>query len=138
MAVQLTVSDLLPFAPSIDATQAIELISGTLARAAEYAPCILSESFASAAAAKDIIRGAVLRRYASLGGQVIKSQSLGDVSITYDNPGDSSSALLTDTEIFELKRLCPESAGDSANPSYGFPDPSDEWPEPAEIIWTQG
>jgi hypothetical protein len=138
VAVQLTVSDLLPFAPSIDATQAIELISGTLARAKEYAPCILDPGFTSTAAAKDIIRAGVLRRYASLGGQVVKSQSLGDVSITYDNPGDSSSALFTDTEIFELKRLCPESASDAATPSYGMPDPPDEWPEPAEIIWTVG
>ena len=137
MAVQLTVSDLLPFAPQIDATQAIELISGTIARAAEYAPCIVEAGFSSAGA-KDIIRSGVLRRYSSLGGQVVKSESLGDVSITYDNPGDSSTGLFTDSEIYELKQMCPGASSDAALPSYGMPDPPDEWPEPAEIIWTVG
>ena len=136
MAVQLTVADLLPFAPSIDAAQAVELIAGTLARAAESAPCILGAEFSSAAA-KDIIRDGVLRRYASLGGQVVKSQALGDVSITYAESADSSTGLFTDSELSELKRLCSES-GSAVLPTFGFPDAPSSWPEPAEIIWTYG
>jgi hypothetical protein len=137
VAVDIQVYDLLPFAPSIDPEQAVELIAGTLARAAEYAPCILDVDFDSSAAAKDIIRAGILRRYEA-GGGIITTQTVGSVSIRIDN-SKLNGGLFTDAEISELQRMCRES-GLAIAPTarYGMPDPPDSWPEPAEIVWTSG
>lgn len=139
MAVQLTVSDLLPFAPNIDAAQAIELIAGAVARAAEYAPCIADVSFDNDAA-KDILRIAVLRGYQSEGG-IITGVSVGSSSISYDTSRNDSNPLVaglfTDAEISELQRMCRESGLTvSPMPEFGMPDAPTSWPDPAVITWT--
>lgn len=140
MAVQLTVADLLPFAPNIDPAQAVELINGTLARAAEYAPCILNVDFVSPVATKDIIRAAVLRGYQNQGG-VITGVSVGSSSISYDTSRSTDAPLVaglfTESEISELQRMCRESGLTiSPVPKYGMPDGPDDWPDPTQITWT--
>ena len=59
-AVTVVPADLAPFA-DIDPVKAQAMIDDALALAAVTAPCILSSDFEHAAAAKAIIRGAILR-----------------------------------------------------------------------------
>lgn len=59
-AVTITVDDLTPFA-TIEPTKAQAMIDDAVARAARIAPCILTDDFEYADAAKAVIRQAVLR-----------------------------------------------------------------------------
>lgn len=62
MAVTLTYTeDLAPFVPDLDPGKAALMIEDALALAARAAPCIEESDFAEVAAAKAIIRGAILR-----------------------------------------------------------------------------
>ncbi len=60
-AVHIEPADLAPFA-DIDPAKAAALIDDAIAMAAMIAPCILSDDFTQEAAAKAILRGAILRR----------------------------------------------------------------------------
>lgn len=135
MAVQLAVPDVLPFAPSIDEAQAIQLITGTLARAAQYAPCILDASFTANEAAKDIILAGVLRRVRTAGG-VVTTSTIGTCSITVDNRS-LVGGLFMASEISELQSLCRASLGDIATavPHFSMPDPPGDWQDPAQPPW---
>lgn len=108
-AVQLTVDDLLPFAPSIDEAKASAMIEDALALAGEVAPCILEDSFAKSAAAKAILRGAVLRWNDSGSGAIV-SQAAGPFSQTIDT-SQVRRAMFWPTEITDLQRLCRDSSG---------------------------
>lgn len=60
-AVSLSPSDLAPFAPNLESAKAEAMIADAMALAARVAPCILDPEFQFEAAAKAIIRGALLR-----------------------------------------------------------------------------
>lgn len=104
-AVEITPADLAPFA-SIPEAKAVEMIADALAIAALDAPCILLEDFEHAAAAKAIIRGAILRWHDSgAGGVLQESRTDGPFtrSLTLDKRRDG---IFTEAEIDMLKRLC--------------------------------
>jgi hypothetical protein len=62
MAIEFNVdADLRPFAPDIDTAKANIMIADALAMAQAFAPCIFEDGFTNTAAAKAIIRGAILR-----------------------------------------------------------------------------
>lgn len=62
MAIEFDVdADLRPFAPDIDTAKATIMIADALAMAQAFAPCIFEAGFTNEAAAKAIIRGAILR-----------------------------------------------------------------------------
>ncbi|MGX7727594.1 hypothetical protein [Rhodococcus sp. 5G237] len=103
-AVVLTVDDLLPFAPGIDEAKAEAMIEDALALAAEVAPCILEDSFAKPAAAKAILRGAVLR-WNDAGTGAVVSQAAGPFSQTIDT-SKVRRAMFWPSEITDLQKLC--------------------------------
>lgn len=105
-AVSITVDDLLPFAPDIDAVKAAAMIEDALALAAEVAPCILDESFTKGAAAKALLRGAVLR-WNDAGTGAVVSQAAGPFSQTIDT-SKSRRSLFWPSEIESLQALCSE------------------------------
>lgn len=109
-AVAITINDLLPFAPNINEAKAVAMIEDAVALAARVAPCILDPSFAHEAAAKAILRGAILRWNDSGSGAVV-SQGVGPFSQTIDNRQDRRS-MFWPSEITDLQELCgkPESA----------------------------
>lgn len=61
MAVTLELNDLTPFVPDLSPNKAEAMIDDALALAARVAPCITEDDFQFEAAAKAIIRGAILR-----------------------------------------------------------------------------
>ena len=73
-AVSIAPSDLTPFAPDIDSTKAAAMIVDAVAMAKLVAPCIAEADLDAdkAAAAKAIIRGAILRWHEA--GQGVRSQ----------------------------------------------------------------
>jgi hypothetical protein len=115
-----------PACKKIDEDLAEELISGTLARAARYAPCITSSTFADAAAAKDLLVGAIVRRYASgAGGFKRETTTVDGVTHTKEADPARSASLFTRAEIGELQDMCAKAGGDMPvnKPRYsGFPD----------------
>ena len=105
-AVTITTDDLAPFA-DIEQAKADAMIEDALARAALIAPCILDDDFTQTAAAKAIIRGAILRwNDAGTGG--IVQQTVGPFSETVDT-SQSRRSLFWPSEIVELQRLCASS-----------------------------
>lgn len=109
-AVSITPADLTPFA-SIDEAKAQAMIDDALAMAALDAPCITSETFEYEAAAKAIIRAAILR-WNDSGSGAFQQQTTGPFGVTVDTRTRRDS-MFTDGEIDALKRLC---AGDTSGP----------------------
>ncbi|WP_343466358.1 hypothetical protein AAI421_14485 [Rhodococcus aetherivorans] len=108
-AVVLTIDDLLPFAPGIDPGKAQIMIEDAIATAAEVAPCILEDTFTKDAAAKAILRGAILRWHDSGSGAVV-SQAAGPFSQTVDNRVQRR-AMFWPSEITDLQKLCRTGGG---------------------------
>lgn len=102
-AVEITPADLAPFA-EIDETKAQAMIDDAMARAALVAPCIVAEDFALTAAAKAIIRAAVLRWH-DLGSGAVKTQTVGPFGQTVDGTSVRKGMFLL-SEVEELKGLC--------------------------------
>lgn len=106
-AVQITPADLAPFA-TIEQAKAEAMIADALAWAALDAPCILSETFEYADAAKAIIRKAILRWNDSGSGAFSqRQQTTGPFAVgeSIDTRVNRDS-MFTDGEIASLKRLC--------------------------------
>ncbi|MBP2211089.1 hypothetical protein JOJ87_001433 [Rhodococcus ruber] len=103
-AVAMTVDDLIPFAPTIDEAKAALMIEDAIATASVVAPCILEDTFVHEAAAKAIIRGAILRWNDSGNGAVV-SQAAGPYSQTIDTRVNRRS-MFYPSEITDLQRLC--------------------------------
>lgn len=103
-AVAITIDDLLPFAPDIDEAKALLMIEDALATAAEVAPCILESDFTKDAAAKAIIRGAILR-WNDAGTGAVTQMSAGSFQQTIDNRTTRKS-MFWPTEIVDLQKLC--------------------------------
>lgn len=104
MAVSFDVDeDLIPFAPHLDATKAEIMVADALALAVRAAPCIDDEDFAFAAAAKAIIRGAILRWNDSGTGQVTQLVA-GPQQVSFAN--EPRRNLFWPSEINQLSALC--------------------------------
>lgn len=105
MAVDLTPDDLTPFA-SIDEEKAEAMIADALALAARVAPCLDDADLDAgvAAAAKAILRGAILRWNDSGSGSYVQ-QRAGQFEVTTDNRQGRKS-MFWPSEINELTALC--------------------------------
>lgn len=106
MAVTLTKDDLTPFVPNIDEDLAQAMIADALALAARIAPCIRGESLDEhdEAAAKAVIRGAILRWHDSGNGAYVQKQA-GPFQLTTDNR-QTRKSLFFPSEINELQAIC--------------------------------
>lgn len=102
-AVTLVPADLDAFA-TIDVVKAQAMIDDALALAAQFAPCIISDDFAYAAAAKAIIRGAILRWHEA-GAGAMQSQSAGPFAVTLDTR-QQRRGMYWPSEVDQLKALC--------------------------------
>jgi hypothetical protein len=105
-AVELTPADLDPFA-SIDVAKAQAMIDDALAMAATVAPCILTDTFANPAAAKAIVRAAVLRWHEAGNGSTT-SETAGPYSVSSSTP---RKGMFWPSEVTDLQRLCAKSGG---------------------------
>lgn len=110
-AVTLTPEDLTPFA-EIDPIKAAAMIDDALAMAAVVAPCITGATFAYEAAAKAILRGAIIR-WNEAGTGALASQGAGPFQVSYDNRQPRRS-LFYPSEISQLQDLCKESGTEQA------------------------
>lgn len=108
---------------------AAELIAGTMARAARYAPCITDPAFQHSVAARDLIVGAIARRYVSGAGGFKRETTVVDgvTRTTEADPGRSQS-LFNRAEVAELQDMCAKSgvAMPESKPRYSFPEA--DWP----------
>lgn len=104
-AVELTPDDLEPFA-TIPEAKALVMIEDALARAARVAPCILEDDLSetNAAAAKAVIRDAILRRN-DQGTGALSSQVAGPFGQTLDTR-QPSRTLFWPSEVSELQGIC--------------------------------
>lgn len=103
MAVTITTSDLAPFA-TIDPVKAAAMIEDAMAMAARVAPCIEDEDFAHAAAAKAILRGAILRWHEA-GSGAFQSTQTGPFGATVDTR-QQRRGMFWPSEIEQLQDLC--------------------------------
>lgn len=96
-------ADLAEFA-TISATKAQQMIDDALGLAAVYAPCINEAGFAYRAAAKAIVRGAILRwNEAGAGAAVTKNAGIYGQTVDTRQP---RKALFLPSEVDQLRRLC--------------------------------
>lgn len=102
-AVSLTPADLANFA-QIDEAKAQDMIDDALALAELVAPCITGSDFAYAAAAKAILRGAVLR-WNEAGSGAMTQESVDDYSGTVDTR-QPRRGMFWPSEITQLQDLC--------------------------------
>lgn len=127
-AVTIAPSDLTPFAV-IEAVKAQAMIDDALALAVRVAPCILTVEFTYAAAAKAILRGAILR-WNDAGSGALSAQSAGPFGQTLDTR-QVRKGMFWPSEIEQLQELCGLSgtvyttslAGADGDPSIPLPDP---------------
>lgn len=96
--------DLLTLRPSLDVATASIMIQGAIARAAQIAPCILTDTFTGGDAAKAIILDALVRRADAGGGGVLTQQSAGPFSQSVDTR--TAVNLFTAQERADLAGLC--------------------------------
>lgn len=113
-AVELTTDDLEPFA-TIPEAKAQAMIDDALALAARVAPCILTTDFASDAAAKAILRGAVLRWHEA-GSGAFQAQQAGPFGQTFDTR-QQRKGMFWPSEIEALQDLC---RGDEASGAFSI------------------
>lgn len=102
-AVTLTPADLAPFA-TIDTAKAQAMIDDALALAARVAPCITSADFEYDAAAKAILRGAILR-WNDAGNGALSQQGAGPFQMTVDTR-QPRRGMFWPSEIQQLQELC--------------------------------
>lgn len=110
-AVTITPADLAPFA-TIETEKADAMIADALALAALTAPCITSEDFTYDAAAKAIIRGAILR-WNDAGSGAYSQVTTGPFSAATDTRAARKGMFLP-SELDDLKALCSEGGGGKA------------------------
>lgn len=110
-AVTLAPADLEPFA-TIEAAKAQAMIDDALALAARVAPCITEDTFTYDAAAKAILRGAVLRWHEA-GSGALQSETAGPFGQAIDTR-QQRRGMFWPSEITDLARLCAASTGASA------------------------
>jgi hypothetical protein len=119
----LEVADLTPFA-TIEAGKAAAMVADAIAMACLSAPCLvddLSLTDVQVAAAKAILRGAVLRWHeAGSASGALSSQTMGPFSMAIDTRMKRR-ALFWPSEVVELQHICPDDSGafsiDTAPPS---------------------
>lgn len=106
MAVTITVADVTTFSPNASEDAVEALIAGTVARAALLAPCLKEDGLDedSAAAAKDILVGVILRALESGTGEV-SSLMAGSFQQQIDTTQRRTQRFRPD-EIRELQRIC--------------------------------
>ena len=109
-AVTLTPTDLEPFA-DIPQAKATAMIEDAMALAARVAPCITEDTFTHEAAAKAILRGAVLRWHEA-GTGALQARTVGSVSEQMDTR-QTRRGMFWPSEITELERLCADSSNDA-------------------------
>jgi hypothetical protein len=102
-AVGLTPFDLDPFA-DIPEVKALAMIEDALALAARVAPCIVDPAFAHEAAARAILRGAILRWHEA-GSGALQSEGIGAYNYTVDNR-QVRRGMFWPSEIEQLQELC--------------------------------
>lgn len=107
----LTPFDLEPFA-DIDTVKASSMIDDAMALATQIAPCIVEDGFAHRAAAKAIIRGAVLR-WNDAGTGAVSQQTAGPFSQTVDTR-QQRRQMFWPSEIVQLQKLCADAASGGA------------------------
>jgi hypothetical protein len=103
-AVSITVDDLRVFAPDIDEDKALAMIEDAMGTAVRVAPCIITEEFEHPAAAKAILRAALLR-WNEAGNGAVVSQAAGPFSQTVDT-STPRRRLFWPSEIDDLRDLC--------------------------------
>lgn len=108
----LTPADLANFA-TIPTAKAAAMIDDALAMAAVVAPCITAGGFAHRAAAKAIVRGAVLRWHEAGSGAVV-TQSTMSYGQTIDTRQPRRGMFLR-SEIDDLRKMC---AGDDTGGAF--------------------
>jgi hypothetical protein len=126
-AVVLVPADLAPFAV-IDSVKAQAMIDDAMARAARFAPCILTPDFAYEGAALAILRGAILRwNDAGSGAYTSKQETAGPFSLSQGiDSQPPRRSLFWPSEITELQDLCkgPEVSGaysvDTVGTTFGY------------------
>lgn len=99
----LTIADLAPFAPNLAEEKAQAMCDDAIALAAVIAPCVADPDFAHAAAAKAILRAAVLR-WADQGSGAQPALVAGPFSVEPQQQPRRS--LFFPSEIAALQRLC--------------------------------
>lgn len=110
-AVHLDIDDLLPFIPEMDELKAELMIEDAIALAGLYAPCIVSGedlSEARAAAAKSIIRRAIIR-LEDAGSGALSSTQVSAGPFQQSDSFDTRSLgmnLFTRVEADQLRKLC--------------------------------
>ena len=106
MAVTLTIDDLIPFAPNLSEDKADVMIADALALAARVAPCLLGDELpeADAAAAKAILRGAILRWNDQGTGE--QPQLVAGIFQMNPSQGQPRRSLLLPSEIKDLTAIC--------------------------------
>lgn len=102
-AVVIEPSDLTPFA-TIDEAKAEAMIEDAMAMAARVAPCILATEFEYDAAAKAILRGAILR-WNDSGSGALQEQTAGPFGQKLDTRVQRKGMFWPD-EIEQLQELC--------------------------------
>lgn len=112
-AVSINTDDLEPFA-KIEIDKAEAMITDALAMAKLVAPCIVSDDFEHADAAKAVIRGAILR-WNDAGTGAAASQTALGFSQTLDTR-QNRRTMFWPSEIEQLQKMC--SGGDAGAWSY--------------------
>jgi hypothetical protein len=122
MAVEITVSDVNVFSPNASQDAVEALIAGTVARAARFAPCLKGDDLDedSAAAAKDILVGVILRALEAGTGEVA-SLMAGSFQQTIDTTRRRVQRFRPD-EIRELQQLCGITRGGAFTITLGEDD----------------
>lgn len=100
-----TVADISAYRPDIDPAKAQALIDDAIALAGLVAPCITEDGFEKEAAAKAILRGAILRR-ADAGSGAVQSQTRGPFQLTMDTRTPWR-GFFTEADERQLRALCP-------------------------------
>lgn len=130
-AVSIALIDLAPFAPDLDATKAAAMIADATAMAELVAPCISSADLSEkkAAAAKAILRAAILRWHDS-GNGAVSQQVAGPFQQVLDTRQQRRS-LFWPTEIEQLQKIC--QADSTGGRAWGYDGVGWDTPQHAEI-----
>ena len=114
-AVTLTPADLDPFA-DIAYDKATAMIDDALALAARVAPCITDPAFEHDAAARAILRGAILRWHEA-GSGALQAQTNGPFSMQVDTR-QQRRGMFWPSEITQLQELCRD--GDTQGQAFSI------------------
>ena len=120
MAVFISIDDLLPFAPELTEEKAEAMIADAMASAFVAAPCLAEEDLdeTHAAAAKAVIRGAILRWNEAGSGGSSQLTALG-FSQTIDTRQNRRSVFWP-SEITALQEICQAASGDIPDGGWSY------------------